>query len=45
MFFAVAVLLDLTGMRHGTIDPETFALIGLMCLALWAIMPGWPRRP
>lgn len=45
VFFAVALVLDLTGTSRGTVTPETFGLIGLLCLGLWAAIPGWPRRP
>jgi hypothetical protein len=44
-FFAAALFLDLTGLGRGHTDPQTFALIGLLCLALSAVFPGWPRRP
>jgi hypothetical protein len=43
--FLVALVLDLTGTSRGTVSPETFALAGLAFLALWALIPGWPRRP
>ena len=43
--FAVALVLDLAGISNGHFDPETFMLAGLVCLALAACAPGWPRRP
>lgn len=45
VFFGVSLVIDLTGTGHGTVSPETFALIGFLCLALAVVMPGWPRRP
>ena len=45
-FLAAALFLDLTGLGRGHTDPQTFIIIGLLCLALWAALPGWPpRRP
>jgi hypothetical protein len=43
--FGVALVLDITGTGRGSTSPQTFMLIGLLCLALAAIFPGWPRRP
>ena len=43
--FAVALVLHLAGAGSGHIDETTFMLAGMLCLALAAITPGWPRRP
>ena len=43
--FAVALVLHLAGVGSGHIDETTFMLAGMLCLALAAITPGWPRRP
>ncbi len=45
VFFAIALAIDLLRVGHGTVSPETFALIGLALPALSAVLPGWPRRP
>ena len=45
VFFAVALILELAGIGHGHVDSETFMLAGMLCLALAAVLPGWPRRP
>jgi hypothetical protein len=48
LFFAIALIFDLTGFAHGHIDPTTFALAGLLCLALsfcpWGWLPVSRRR-
>jgi hypothetical protein len=41
--FAIALIFHLAGFSHDHLDPETFKIAGLICLALWAC-PGWPRR-
>jgi hypothetical protein len=43
--FAVALILDLAGISNGHVDPQTFAILGLLFLALWAALPGWPHKP
>lgn len=43
--FAIALVLHLAGAGSGHIDVTTFMLAGLLCLALAAVTPGWPRRP
>ena len=45
VFFAVALIRELAGIGHGHVDSETFMLAGMLCLALAAVLPGWPRRP
>jgi hypothetical protein len=45
VFLGVALVLDVTGTGRGSMTPETFTLIGLLCLALAVVFPGWPRRP
>jgi hypothetical protein len=44
IFFAVALVLHLAGAGSGHLDVLTFELAGLLCLALAAVAPGWPRR-
>lgn len=43
--FAIALILDLAGINNGHVDPQTFTILGLLFLALWAVFPGWPHRP
>ena len=45
VFFAVALILNLAGISHGHVDSETFMLAGMLCLALAAVLHGWPGRP
>lgn len=46
--FLVALIFDVFGIDRGHWDPTTFALLGLLFLALWAFAPEWrpilPRR-
>jgi len=41
IFFAVALVLYLTGGGGGHLDVTTFGIAGLICLAL-AGVPAWP---
>ena len=43
--FALALILHLAGIASGHIDETTFMLAGMLCLALTAVYPGWPRHP
>ena len=43
--FAIALVLHLAGLASGHFDETTFMLAGMLCLALAAITPGWPKRP
>lgn len=43
VFFAIAEILHWAGFGKDHLDPETFKLAGLICLAVWAC-PGWPVR-
>ena len=44
VFFAIAILMHLFGWGHGHIDETLFMLAGMLCLAIAAVAPGWPRR-
>ena len=45
--FAIALILNLAGISKGHVDPTTFELVGLLCLALSFCPWGWvgARRP
>jgi hypothetical protein len=46
--FAIALILDLAGVAKGHVNFTTFALAGLLCLALALVAPGgwlWRGRP
>jgi hypothetical protein len=42
--FGFAILMHLLGWHHGVIDVTLFELIGLLCIALAGLFPGWPPR-
>jgi hypothetical protein len=43
--FAIALILNLAGISKGHVDPATFELVGLLCLALSFCPWGWiPAR-
>jgi len=39
--FAIALILNLAGISKGHVDPATFELVGLLCLALSFCPWGW----
>ena len=41
--FAIALILELAGISKGHVDQLTFALAGLLCLALSGVQ-SWPWR-